>query len=237
LNLLAETQSLATAAKEFVLRTDRPASSAHNVRLQVAQASVAEFGGDSVKLAHDGAAGATVHAVTPSGPHGKGSSLQFETGIAPELLGRLALAVGNCRERRCELSLLVVAVDHYSELKLAQGPEGAQRYQSLVEATCRALDHAEMTVLPMGEGRMALALVACDRRQAVQIASDLTRRVRVLATVKLPKRMTPTTISVGAATLAAAPKNFQTSVLVESAERCLYAAQSSGGDSIKSIEI
>jgi hypothetical protein len=45
------------------------------------------------------------------------------------------------------------------------------------------------------------------------------------------------TLSAGVATVAAVPKNFDPWRLVESAERCLYAARSCNTNTVKSIEI
>jgi hypothetical protein len=45
------------------------------------------------------------------------------------------------------------------------------------------------------------------------------------------------TLSAGVATVAAVPKNFDPWRLVESAERCLYAARSCNTSVVKSIEI
>ena len=44
-------------------------------------------------------------------------------------------------------------------------------------------------------------------------------------------------ISVGVATVSLPPKNFRPDVLLESAGRCLAAAQQSGGNTLKSIGV
>jgi hypothetical protein len=52
-----------------------------------------------------------------------------------------------------------------------------------------------------------------------------------------PQAVHTSTLSAGVATVAAVPKNFEPWKLVESAERCLYAARSCNASAVKSIEI
>jgi GGDEF domain-containing protein len=155
----------------------------------------------------------------------------------PGLSGRVRQAVADCRMRRCELSLLLVEIDRFEEWLAARGPQGAELLVRLLHAACQSVDQADKTVLQTGEAHFSLLLPECDRRVAVQFGRELVHRMRDLSRACGTSSTPKITLSVGAATVAIPPKNFPPDDLIESAERCLYGAQSCGGNSVKSIEI
>jgi hypothetical protein len=78
-----------------------------------------------------------------------------------------------------------------------------------------------------------LVLPACDRDLAVELATTLVRGTRELAgSADGAPRLS---VSVGVATLSLPPKNFPADDLIAAANRCLGAARTSGGNSLKSI--
>jgi HD-like signal output (HDOD) protein/GGDEF domain-containing protein len=149
------------------------------------------------------------------------------------LLARLTSAVAVCRQSRCPLSLLLVEADHPDEWARACGQPTATRWLGQIETTCRQLDIPSKLCLSFAPGRLALILANCEREQVVDLGNQLLRQIRAL---QQPSRQPAVTASLGAATLPLAPRNFDARQLLDSARRCLHAAQVSG-NSLKSIEI
>lgn len=151
----------------------------------------------------------------------------------PLVRSRVQLAVQACRQRRRPLSLWCVAIDRYAELVFHLGLAGAEQVTQRVESLLDQLDHPGLSYSPAQEARWVVLVPDCDRRQAVELGQQL-----VLAAQRAGELPDGggLSLSVGAATVAALPKNFPADELLTSADRCLYAAQASGGG-VKSIEI
>jgi diguanylate cyclase (GGDEF)-like protein len=154
-----------------------------------------------------------------------------------ELENRLRHVAADCRARRCELSLLLVEVDHFLNWLAAVGPEAAEHLIAPVELACGRIDQPGTDVLRVGQGRLAMILPDCDRRFAVEFARCLKRSVQDADASLRGDDERRFTLSVGAATAPVPPKNFNVLELIDHAEQCLYAAQASGGNAVKSIEI
>jgi HD-like signal output (HDOD) protein/GGDEF domain-containing protein len=160
-----------------------------------------------------------------------------ETGDDPMLSGPLAAAVMRCRQERCELSLLLIEVDHLEQVVSTYGPHVAQKLSIVLDTVCKVLDHQGKKVIRTGDVCQAIILPACDRRQAVELANELLRTVRLLVERQFSGGPLPVTVSVGAATVASPRKNLPPHDLIEAAERCLYGGHVGGGNAVKSIEI
>jgi GGDEF domain-containing protein len=93
---------------------------------------------------------------------------------------------------------------------------------------------SEQSVIAVGDARFALVLEEHDRSEATSVARGLLDAARRKGE---QSSTSPIKISLGVATLALPPRNFPERELVEAARRCLHAAQTSGGDAVKSIEI
>jgi GGDEF domain-containing protein len=153
------------------------------------------------------------------------------------LHGRLIAAASDCRQRRCELTLLLVEIDQYTSQLAVLGSKVSDPLQSWIGDSCTALLPLEARALHICDSRWAILISDCDRKMAVRAANDLmASRETTFARYGLSTLPAPT-LSIGAATLAAVPKNFSPQDILDSAERCLYAAQSAGGGMVKSIEI
>lgn len=166
-----------------------------------------------------------------------GPSQHTHVAASPALEGRLAAAVAACRASREPLSALFVAIDRLGEIAFALGPKNLPKAAELVAAVCRKVDHPAVECLPSGDGVWAVLLADCDRNQAVALASQIAATVQRLAQSRGDEAWSNLSASVGVATVALPPRNFPVSALVEKASRCLYAAQASGGNCVKSIEI
>jgi HD-like signal output (HDOD) protein/GGDEF domain-containing protein len=151
--------------------------------------------------------------------------------------GRLSAAASACRTARQPLSLILVAMDRLGELAFALGPDNLPKAAELTAAICRNVDHPAVESLAVGDGVWAVLLPDCDRNQAVKLASDIVSTVHRLGQSRGSDAWAKLSTSAGVATVSLPPRNFAPSNLVDKASRCLYGAQASGGNVVKSIEI
>lgn len=172
----------------------------------------------------------TRHTAT-SPPKGTSSRASTAVAAAPPLNARLASAAALCRQTRRELSLLLVELDGGDNLILAQGVTGAEQIREAVLEACRAAGSQQFAPFALIGDRIALVLPGYDRPAAADVGHQILREVR--------QRVAGggvASVSVGASTVAVPAKNFDPLDIVSSAERCLRAAQLSGGGCFKSIE-
>jgi HD-like signal output (HDOD) protein len=152
------------------------------------------------------------------------------------LLHRLAAAVPLCRARRQELSLVLVESNCPSILATSDKDATFLLRQSL-ERACRS-QTGDAAVLSITAVQLAAVLPDCERRDAVALANEVLAEFgRIAEHDDTWPAVHTSTISAGVATVGAVPKNFDPWRLVESAERCLYAARSCNTNTVKSIEI
>lgn len=153
----------------------------------------------------------------------------------PGLAGRVASGVAACRIARHSFSLILLGLDRYDDLLLKLGVFGAKKVDGLVEAALRAACEAGDVRIPLGDGCFSVLLEHRDRPRAAQVARDVMQGFAQRAAIcSLPATAT---LSAGLATLVLPPKNFDSQELIDAAQRCLSAAQLSGGDSLKSIDL
>jgi len=136
----------------------------------------------------------------------------------------LQQAVAKCRTSRDELSLILV------DLAEVVGDAHAAR---VVGTACNHWGLDEARLLPVAENQAAILLPHCERRRAVELARQL---VSITASSTSEPGERAVTCSAGVASVETPPRNFDPLRLLESAQRCLFAAQASGGI-VKSIEI
>jgi HD-like signal output (HDOD) protein/GGDEF domain-containing protein len=153
----------------------------------------------------------------------------------PMLAERLAKAAAACRTDRTPLSLLLIELDGFDDLAFALGNEHAQRIVRIVRAGCRSLASTAASCEETREACLALILPACDRMAAVEAANSILRQVRSMNPPHAAGGP-PIRVSIGAATANVPARNFDPGDLIAAADRCLFAAQSAGGNAAKSIE-
>lgn len=163
---------------------------------------------------------------------------QHAGGVDPELNARLATAVTACRKARAPLSLILAEIDHYAELCRAHGPLAAERWMGRLRLLCDQMDYPQAFRVQTRDRQLAIILPHCDRRGAVEYGNELLRLLRQAGDLaESDDALATATISIGVSSVALPPKNFPAADLIRSAERCLAAAQLSGGNTVKSIEI
>ena len=172
--------------------------------------------------------------------------------LRADLVQRLAVAVAACRQRRCELSLLVAGSE---EREVSDDPESTRQAEirgshtpaprspnpEILATDSRSaepgIDHPLAETWLLSKSRFAVILLGCDREEAVRQAQQLLRRLNGTGEQIDSDGTSSKTWSVGTSTVPVAPKNFDPESLLDSAERCLYGANSGGGGTVKSIEI
>ena len=120
----------------------------------------------------------------------------------------------------------------------AADKDATLRLRQALERSCQSLAN-QTEVLSITAVQLAAVLPDCERRQAVAIANEVMMEFGDPSDMEadVPPAVHTATVSAGVATVAAVPKNFDPWRLVESAERCLYAARSCNTNTVKSIEM
>ncbi len=153
------------------------------------------------------------------------------------LLNQLSAAVSLCRARRQELSLLLVETNCPNLLANAN-KEMVSLMRRALEHVCQTYSDGAVELFPITAIQLAAILPDCERRHAVAMANKvLAEFVSLSEAEDAAPEVHAATLGAGVVTVAAVPKNFDPWRLVESAERCLYAARLCNTSVVKSIEI
>jgi HD-like signal output (HDOD) protein len=160
-----------------------------------------------------------------------GSALPFNQNHFAEFDVRLTLALGECRASRQPLSIVAAAIQPTEPLP----PEQARTLDRVLEAACRGASAGQHMATP-ADGRRVLVLAGRDRQEAIAVARALLDRVlQLIGPLNRAGQLAACIAAAGVATVSEPPKNFRGERLLETAERCLTAALTSGG--VKSLEV
>ncbi|MEX2318178.1 MAG: HDOD domain-containing protein [Pirellulales bacterium] len=158
------------------------------------------------------------------------------------LMRKLFAAGSRCRQRRQELSLLLVSAHVQDASTSASAEEINRRVRGAIGRACASFDSENVSLVSLGDRRAAAILSDCERSAALAAAHLAMRQLNpsgspsveassgTVATVEI-------TLSAGVATASVVPKNFDPVRLIESAQRCLNAARACGISAVKSIEV
>ncbi len=216
-----ESRSLVDAASQFGERASRGELRVHDREPPAENASDSRPKGNAA----DGSA-----AAAPGAPARMAA-------VQSALVDQINASVAECRQERCPLSLLLVELDAYEKLVLAQGSDAAENVVRLLKVVTAAFCKTRGASLRAGDARFAVILEDYDRRQAVEAADQLVRGLHRWSQDRADEGDPLITVSIGVATVAMPPKNFPATDLLEAVERCLYGAKASGGNGLKSIDI
>jgi HD-like signal output (HDOD) protein len=145
---------------------------------------------------------------------------------------RLTLAVGRCRSTRNALAVALLGADALAPLS----PGQQQHLERLLRTACMDLDADCETIDGPGETRRLIIITGRDRLQAVALARSVSDHLKTLMAQMSRAELLPgCTAAAGVAWVATPAKNFRPMSLLETAERCLAAALTSGG--VKSLEV
>ncbi|HEX6962228.1 MAG TPA: HDOD domain-containing protein [Lacipirellula sp.] len=149
-----------------------------------------------------------------------------------DLAIRLTLAVGRCRSSRQALGVALIGADGLQLLTESQ----RHHLERLLHTACANLDLDCETIERPGETRRIVVIAGRDRSQSVALARHVVDRVRTLIMQLNRAELLPAChAAAGVAWVSTPAKNFRPMSLLETAERCLAAALTSGG--VKSLEV
>jgi HD-like signal output (HDOD) protein/GGDEF domain-containing protein len=153
------------------------------------------------------------------------------------LAEHVKIAIAACRQAREPLSLVLIQLDRFHDVTRPVGATESKRFVELLGLLCGRTEHVGIVQLQTGESSLALVLLNCDRPAAGDIGHHLLRDVRRLREKHADLADAQLSVSIGVATIAMPAKNFSPASLIDSARRCLNAAQLSGGNAVKTIDV
>ncbi len=157
-----------------------------------------------------------------------------DTTLTKDFLTQLTLTIGFCRSRRQPVSLVVFDMSGPSSDDIQRRPILGQ----ILKVASKQIEVADMIRDEFRSCRHVLVLPGCDRHEAVRLAEETLTRIELM-TRRLEEKGTALEYlaSAGVSSVALPPKNFPPKDLFDTAARCLSAAQSSGSNVVKSLEI
>lgn len=227
---LLRIEEVGTKLRDFADRKEARALSAAAARFRSDGSHDRESAGSVAGVAAPAGGSAAVKTRSASPPQ-KRTATSATAAIQPALRAHIAAAATLCRQKREELSLLLIEVDNYDDLIFVHGQEELDRLRRELAEACRATEPSGRPPLDLDHARLALVLAGCDRPGAADAGHALLHEVR-----RHVGGGDALTVSIGASTVAVPAKNFDPLEIVRSAERCLRAARLSGGNCFKSIE-
>ncbi len=208
-DLLADTSQLRSAVSSFLQDSPTPASSPETTTKPAPPTTISTA-----------AQPARATTTTPV------ATADFKT--------QLTFAVGHCRSRRRPVSVLLLEISGAS----CAEAHGQRLLGQILEVACRSVDVPNLFFEAASPCRRTLVLPNCDRHEAVRYAEEILSQIEKMAhRLEESGTILKYLASAGVAAVALPPKNFPPHDLIETAERCLAGAQSSGTSVVKSLEI
>lgn len=197
---------------------------------QELQRAMSNFTARSVEPPTVAEAGARADAPQAStrGPRGRTTTESASTDQRQRLTEAVSRAAMECRNDRVALSLVCLEVASDGEELSTDAAEVLQRALQIM-ATEYELSTTQL--FRLAPANVALVLSGFERHEAVELAQWFSSLITHDA------GSLPLALKGGVASISAIPKSYDASGLLAAAERCLSAALSSGGGSIKSIEV
>jgi GGDEF domain-containing protein len=155
-----------------------------------------------------------------------------------ELIRKLLAAANRCRERRQELSLLLLEPNVFDVHSDPKGEFASQQARESLDRACASLEPEKVVIVTIDGGRLAAILLDCERRGALAVANQAISELGKSTSHNNRDAYDPaTTLSAGVATVSVVPRNFDANRMIESTARCLSAARACGISTVKSIEV
>ena len=156
------------------------------------------------------------------------------SGVTDDFETQLTFAIGHCRSRRQPVSVLLLELSGDS----SDHAHGRPLLGQVLEMASRSIEVSDMICEVVNPCRRVLVLPNCDRHEAIRLAEETLRLIEnMVGRLAAKGTVLRYVASAGVSNVALPPKNFPPQDLIETAERCLSAAQSSGASAVKSLEI
>lgn len=199
--------------------------------LDLSQGSLPRSPGESIERV------ATEREIAPCG-HTSRTHANVAREDAPhsDLAGRVTAALSVCRTRHQELSVILLEIDNYESLVLVHGAAQMRRVSLRMKQAVQSLADTPCECVIASGARVAVVLPGCERQQAVSLIRSFNRAVpRWLR--EQGELDIVVSFSAGVAALAVPSRSAQPQDLIDSADRCLFAAKRAGGNVVKSIDV
>jgi HD-like signal output (HDOD) protein/GGDEF domain-containing protein len=150
------------------------------------------------------------------------------------LASRVGSAIQRCRLARKPISLALFEIERFGDLLLELGPDELSELTHWLREALSDWSGQRAYAAFVSDSCFAIVWEDCPRSEGIRVSRQ------ALAEIKRSSRhrmagLTELALSAGLATLESPPKNFPAQELIDAAQRCLGAAQLSGGDTVKSI--
>ena len=219
-NLLAEATTLRETVDSFLQHTTPPQTPLTNAPAGTASAAPQSRTQNSTPSS------------APTSPESNTTKTQADSTI--DFTTQLTFMIGNCRSRRQPVSLLVLEIGGESSC----AGLGRQMLGQVLDLASRPIQVVDMICVEQSPCRRLLVLPKCDRHAAVRLAEETLARIdKMVERLQAQGASLKYVASAGVSSVALPPKNFPPQDLLDTAERCLSAAQSSGTSVVKSLEI
>jgi GGDEF domain-containing protein len=159
-----------------------------------------------------------------------------ELQFSRELEHALTIGISASRQERSAASLLITSIDQHERVFPPDIHAEDEVEHAFRIASKRLLPDC-LLCTALGDRVFAFVVPHCERRVAVEAGHRILAEIRRVLTQSYGAPATNIRLACGVATVALPHKHFQGSDLYAAACRCLSAAQSAGGDAVKSIEI
>ena len=180
------------------------------------------------------------HAAHPArgtiGPskHVDAAKIQSTSAVAQALIA----AATRCRERRSELTLMLVESSVIDVEPDPRSTSAGRHVRLALLQACSSLVQENVTMIPLDDERTAAILLNCERRAALVIGQNVIAALGNHGNSSVATNdNVATNVSIGVATAGVVPRNFDPMRLIDRAERCLSAARACGISTVKSIEV
>jgi diguanylate cyclase (GGDEF)-like protein len=144
-------------------------------------------------------------------------------------LSELAKLLADCKERRRDLTLLLIDFDHFKLVNDHYGHLAGDRLLVKAVRVIRAELTPECLFGRFGGEEFIVAFVDKDERASAEFAE----RIRRTVAARMAGTDPPTTISIGAAMLRSMPSIYAIDQIIDAADRALYAAKQAGRNQVK----
>ncbi len=180
----------------------------------------------------------TSRSPSPVCPRASGTApvdIPRSTTLDPGLVGRLRQAILLARRTQRSVGLCLFEFEDAHELKWVLGPESLPALEEILRQLVESELEPSFPSQVVRDGQIAAVCIGHDRSRIAHsarvILDQLGPRVERELSVSVPA-----SAAAGAAVVRIPTKNLDPAEVVEAAERCLYAAHSAGGQTVKTIE-
>ncbi len=154
------------------------------------------------------------------------------------LARKLAASAIRCRDRRYELSLVIMEPNGEGTRRDPTSQLAIHQARRALGSACSGLEQENVTLVSLSDRRTAAIISNCERRAALALAHNaIAEFAGIRAHQSEADGGAPAAMSIGVATASVVAKNFDPTRMIERAARCLSAARACGTNAVKSIEV